>query len=45
MIVKLQIYYEVVDPEHFKYLLTGNLNDVEVPENPPFVDALAWSQM
>jgi len=21
------------------------MNDVEIPENPPFVDALAWGQM
>lgn len=35
----------MVDIDHFKYLLTGYMEEVDIPENPPFVDALAWSQM
>jgi len=45
MTVKLKLYHKEVKFEHFKYLLTGFMEDVQVPENPPFVDALSWGLM
>jgi len=45
MTVKLKIHLKEVEHEHFKYLLTGFTEEVDIPPNPDFVDALAWGQM
>lgn len=45
MTVKLKLYHNEIKHEHFKYLLTGNTEDVEAPENPPFIDSLSWGLM
>jgi len=42
MTVKLKIHLKEVVHEHFKYLLTRFTEEVDIPPNPDFVDALAW---
>jgi len=45
LVMKLKIFEETVDRDHFKYLLMGFMDDVEIPEAPVYVDSLAWGQM
>lgn len=35
----------LADVDHFKQLMTGFMGDVSIPNNPPFIDKLAWGQM
>jgi len=42
MTIKLKIYNKEIDPEHFRYLLTGFTEELRIPESPSYIDKLSW---